>query len=365
MGVIDWVAQKLRAGRQLQPLAPLRALRRSAEVLSTAKHLPVGMSPRQEVWSLNKTKLYRYASPLPPEARRKTPLLFVYSLVNKPYIFDLRPGRSMIEYLAQQGVDVFLLDWGTPGLEDKTLGLDTYALDYLPRAVRAMRQLTGRPDFALLGYCLGAVEALLYAAMRPDPSLRGMVLLTPPVEFECDERSAFSNWFADGSLDIDQLVRTLGNIPAELVEHGAKMLKPVDNYVNTYSGMLDKIDDDNSVEGWQALHRWVHEGVPFAGEAFRQWATDFVRENRLMRGTLAYQGIPVSLSAITAPALLVVAENDHIVPPSQSLPLLDKLGSQDKELYRVPAGHVGLVIGRSAKNGLWPKVSSWLSARMD
>ena len=61
------------------------------------------------------------------------PLLLVFALMNRPSILDLRPGNSFVEYMVDQGFDVYLLDWGTPGQEDRNLKFDDYVLDYLPR----------------------------------------------------------------------------------------------------------------------------------------------------------------------------------------------------------------------------------------
>ena len=83
----------------------------------------VGQTPKEVVWTLNKAKLYRYIPVVPAEQRHKVPLLLVFALMNKPYILDLRPGNSYIEYMVKQGYDVYLLDWGVPGPEDKDLKL--------------------------------------------------------------------------------------------------------------------------------------------------------------------------------------------------------------------------------------------------
>ena len=328
--------------------------------IQSANQLEVGCTPKAVVWSLNKTTLYRYAPMVREEKRHKIPLLLVYSLVNRPYVFDLRPGRSFIEYLVERGFDVFLLDWGTPGIEDKDTGIDEYTLEYLPRAVRAVKRASRQEKLFMMGYCIGAVQALIHAALDTDASLQGLITLTAPVDFSVKEKGIFAHWLTADNLDVDRLVRMTGNIPPEMVEMGAKMLRPVDNYVGTYTALAEKVEDDTAVEGWQALYKWVHDGVPFTGEAFRQWVIYFVRENRLMSGNLLLRGKRVELSKITAPVLNVVAEHDHIVPPAQSMSFLAHLASTDQETFRVQAGHVGLVIGRSAKQGLWPKVASWL-----
>ena len=84
----------------------------------------VAQTPKQVIWTLNKAKLYRYIPVVPAEQRHKVPLLLVFALMNKPYILDLRPGNSYIEYMVKQGYDVYLLDWGVPGIEDKDLKFD-------------------------------------------------------------------------------------------------------------------------------------------------------------------------------------------------------------------------------------------------
>ena len=80
---------------------------------------PIAQTPKELVWTLNKAKLYRYIPVVPAEKRHPVPLLLVFALMNRPYILDLRPGHSFVEFMVSQGYDVFLLDWGVPGLEDK------------------------------------------------------------------------------------------------------------------------------------------------------------------------------------------------------------------------------------------------------
>ena len=108
-------------------------LNRATKVLTKEPDPEVGPSPKEVIWTKNKAKLYRYTSEHPK--KHKVPLLLVYALINKPYILDLTKGASFVEYLVNRGFDVYLLDWGTPGYEDKDMKLDDYVLDYIPRAV--------------------------------------------------------------------------------------------------------------------------------------------------------------------------------------------------------------------------------------
>ena len=103
----------------------------------------IAQTPKELVWTLNKAKLYRYIPVVPKEKRHPVPLLLVFALMNRPYILDLRPGHSFVEYMVNKGYDLYLLDWGAPGPEDKNLKFDDYTLDYMPRAIRKLKAISG------------------------------------------------------------------------------------------------------------------------------------------------------------------------------------------------------------------------------
>lgn len=338
----------------------------SARAITESKTVPVGPTPREVVWTLNKTKLYRYlpTQPVDPAKKKPVPLLLVYALINRPYIFDLRSGGSFIEYMVNEGFDIFLLDWGTPGLEDKDTRFDDYATEYLPRAVRRMLKVADADEFSMLGYCIGAALAVLYAALYPQAPLRNLILLTAPLDFSNTDDSIFTTWLDERFFNVDRMVDSLGNIPPEIIEFGAKLLKPVENFVGAYTTLYwEFMDDPESVANWQAMQRWIHDGVPVAGEAFRQWVKDYIRANALIRGEHVVKEQVVDLSNIEANFLNIVAKYDHLVPPHQSTSVMDLVSSRDKTLKIIPAGHVGLMAGRNARYKLWPKLAAWLAER--
>ena len=226
-------------------------LRRASKVLTTKAQ--IAQTPKEQIWALNKTKLYRYV-PVVPEARRHpVPLLLVFALMNRPSILDLRPGNSFVEFMVSQGYDVYLLDWGSPGPEDRNLKFDDYALDYLPRAIRKLKSVSGATEFSILGWCIGAILATLYAAVRPDDGLRNLLLLTAPLDFSKKENITFARWTDERYFDVDKTLAMFGNMPAELIEYGAKALKPVENFVGNYLRLWDNLDNPAVVESWHAM----------------------------------------------------------------------------------------------------------------
>ena len=325
----------------------------------------IAQTPKEVVWTLNKAKLYRYASPLPREQRHKLPLLLVFAIMNKPHVLDLRPGHSFVEYMLRHGYDVFLLDWGAPGPEDKNLKFDDYALEYLPRVVRKVKSLTGSEQFSMLGWCLGALISTLYAAARPNDGLKNLILLTAPLDFSDKRSGGFIRWTSDQSFNADRIVDSLGNVPGEMIDYGAKALKPVENYIGTYLNLWDNIDNPKVVDSWHAMNTWVRDTIPMAGGAYRQLINDFYKENRLMEGNLVLRGERVDLANLRANLLNVIAESDHITPPCQSEAAMTKIGSSDKEVFRVRGGHIGIMAGSGAEKNTWPHIHHWLSARAD
>ena len=323
----------------------------------------IAQTPKEIVWTLNKARLYRYIPVVPPEARHRVPLLLVFALMNRPTILDLRPGHSFVEFMVARGYDVYLLDWGIPGFEDKDLKFDDYVLDYMTRAIRKVKALSGSEDFSLLGWCIGAILTTIYASMRPDDGLRNLLLLTAPLDFSRPKELTFAQWTDEKHFDVDRVLSTYGNMPGEMIDYGAKALKPIENYIANYLKLWENLDNPRVVESWHAMNTWVTDIFPMAGGAYRQLIVDFYRNNRLMKGELKIRGELVNLKRLRANLLTVIAEGDHITPPCQSEGVLEKISSTDTEIFRVPGGHIGIMAGSGAQKQTWPHIDAWLAAR--
>jgi polyhydroxyalkanoate synthase len=308
------------------------------------------------VWRKNKARLYRYVGKSP--ATHRTPVFLVMPLINRAYILDLRPGASFVESLLGRGYDVFMLDWGIPGEEDRALDVDTLMTGYLARAVRKARAVAGVEQLTVLGYCIGGTLAACFAALYPE-HVRNLVLFTAPIDFA--DAGDFGRWTAKGVFPVDRLVEVFPTVPGSLPDMGSRMLAPLPNTIGTYVRLWERLGDPHfNVAGWQAMNRWVNEGVPFPGAAYRQWITQFYQENRLASGTLELSGQPVRLEAIHCPLLNVAAESDKIAPRSTTSAIMHLVSSPDRSEQVLKGGHVGIVAGRNASAHLWPSVGDWL-----
>ncbi len=336
---------------------------RGTRIMLDGARADTGQTPRTTVWTKNKAKLYRYE----PEREKKhpVPILMVYALINKPYILDLMPGNSLVEYLLAEGFDVYLLDWGIPGDEDSGLSFEDYVLDYIRPATRRVLWTSGAQSYTLFGYCMGGTMSAMYASLFPEQPLENLVLLTTPIDFAPEAVGLLGLWTREEYIDPGLLVESLGNIPDDFIDNSMQMLKPVQNYVGTYAGMWERILQEKPMGTWEAMNKWVNDGTPFPGAAFAQWIQDFYQGNKLAEGKMELRGLKVDLANITCPILNIAGEKDHICPLPQARATMDLVGSEDKEFFVLDAGHVGLMTGRGAKKGLWPKVSAWLSERSE
>jgi polyhydroxyalkanoate synthase subunit PhaC len=326
----------------------------------SARDAPVGVTPRELIWRKNKACLYRYARQTP--ATHQTPIILILPLINRAYILDLRPGSSFVEHLLGQGFDVFLLDWGVPGDEDSGLDISALLTRYLPRATRKASEAAGGVPLTVLGYCIGGTLAACYTALYPESpvAVRNLVLFTTPIDFS--DAGTFGVLTRKGMFPIEKLTSVLPLVPGPMPDMGARLLSPLPTTMGTYVRLWERLGDENfDLAGWQAMYRWVNEGVPFASAAYRQWITEFYQDNKLAGGRLKINGQRVDLAAIRCSLLNVAALGDEIAPRPTTRAIVRLAGSLDVEEIVLPGGHVGVVVGRAARTGLWPRVTDWLT----
>lgn len=334
-------------------------IKRASEIMTVEAEPEVGLTPKEIIWKKNKTKLYRYITDEPKQY--KTPLLMVYALINKPYILDLTPGFSMVEYLVNRGFDVYLLDWGTPGEEDKYMKLDDYILDYIPRAVKKVLRTADADEISILGYCMGGTMTSIFASLHPNLPIKNLVFMTSPFDFE--KTGLYQVFLDERYFNLDNVIETYGNVPPEMIDFGNKMLKPITNFYGPYVSLMDRSQNQKFVDSWKLMQKWLTDGIPFPGEAYRQWIRDFYQQNKLMKGELTIRGRKVNLRNIEANILNIAAEKDLIAMPHQVEALMNVVSSSDKKYVCVPTGHVSVTFGPKANNVTYPTIGDWLAER--
>lgn len=319
----------------------------------------IGQTPKDIVWTKNKSQLYHY---IPKgEIKHPTPILLIYALINKAFILDLYPGMSLVEHLVDDGYDVYMLDWGEFEWEDRNIVLDDLIYDYIAPVVQKTAEISKTKEISILGYCWGGSMAGMYASLFSDPIIKNMIFIASP--FDYAQAGISSTWLKSPNFGIDNIVDTYEIIPKEYIDFNVKYLNPINNFISTYTRLWKMIDEDSSVENWRILNRWVNENTHFPGEIYRQLVKDFYKGNKLINNEIELRGRKVELNNIDSAILALAGEADHIVLPSQTSTLLEKVSSKDKTYLSYPVGHGGLVFGSLAKKKVFPVISSWLSER--
>jgi polyhydroxyalkanoate synthase len=332
---------------------------KAKEMFLTPDEPEVGQTPRDLIYRKGKARLYRYRATA--EAVYPVPVLMVPNLgISRPYIFDLLPGSSFIEYMVKQGFDFYLLDWGIFEDEDDSVTVDECVLRILPVMVKKLLESSQAKEVSLLGYCMGAPLSACYIAVHPDAPVRNFINMAGPIDFE--RAGFFTTWMNKSHFDVEKLVDTFGGVPADLIRVGFKLLKPTAD-LSSYTNLWWNLWNDRYVEGFKALNKWANEYIAIPGSFFKQWVEEFYQGNRMLKGELRLNGRRVDLSNIRCSVLVVGAQTDYIAPAACVKAMVDVVSSGDKEYVELPGGHISLIAGRQAATVAWPRVSGWLSPR--
>jgi poly[(R)-3-hydroxyalkanoate] polymerase subunit PhaC len=330
---------------------------KGSEVLTEIEEVDVGTAPKELVYEEDKLQLYHYTQEGPVTC--DVPVLIVYALVNRQYMLDLQPDKSIVRNLLQHGIDLYIIDWGYPTKADMYLTLDDYINGYLGACVDLIRKRSGKDKINLMGICQGGTFCGIYSALYPE-KVKNLITLVAPFDFSTNDGLLF-RW--SKYMNVDALVSTYRIVPGEFLNAGFLMLMPFTLNIRKYVDMIDLIEDKEKFLNFLRMEKWIFDSPGQARECLRQFLKDCYQENKLVKGELKVGDKTVDLKNITMPLLNIYASADHLVPPSATKPLNDLVGSSDKSLYEFKGGHVGVFVGTKSQKELAPAISQWLQER--
>jgi polyhydroxyalkanoate synthase len=324
-----------------------------------ATRVRVGSTPHDVVYEEDTLKLLRYQN---NNVAFREPILICYALVNRPYILDLQPSRSVVQQLLKRGFNVYLIDWGVPTAADRTMRLYDYVCGLMKHVGDFVRADSGSENFHLFGYCMGGAMSAMYTTIFTE-LVKTLTLLAAPIEFS-DDKGLLHLWTKEDYFDVDKLINAYGNCPPALLQGAFGMMKPVQNFIEKYTGFWDNLHDEKYLENFFAMEQWANDNIPVAGETFREFVKCLYQRNQLVKGEFRLRhDVPVKLERITCPLLLLTAEFDHLVPPASTLGIKPHVRSKDIKAMSIAAGHVGLVTSSKAHRQFWPDAANWIAER--
>ena len=269
----------------------------------------------------------------------------------------------MIKQLLARGFEVYLIDWGVPSAADRSMTVKDYVDGLMKNCADVVLKRQQASALHLVGYCMGGTMSTMFTARNPD-IVKTLSIMAAPIDFAAGkDESLVTFWSNPDYFDVDALVDAFGNVPATFLQASFQMMKPVQNYYSKYITFFDKMDDDKFIENYFAMEKWTNDNIPVSGETFREFVKKLYQRNELIKGEYKLGNELVDLTKITCPLQILMASADHLVPPSQSEALKDKVGSKDIKCRTLSAGHIGLSVSSKAHKTFWPEVTQWLADR--
>jgi polyhydroxyalkanoate synthase len=315
----------------------------------------VGQSARELVHQVGKIQLFRYLPPEDSEPRRGDPVLLVYSIINKPFILDLVPGHSFIEHLLEQGLEVYLIEWGQTEPGDRETTLDSYIDPGIESCVQHIKRRTGAPAVSIFGHCIGGNLALLYAAQHPDEVSRLITLTTPGT---AAKGGVVALWADKNLFPVDAIIDTFGHMPAKLIRYTFMAIKPYYEVIK-WKMFLENVGTDGVMSLFYPVDRWANENVDIPGGVFQKFIVEVLHEDRFQRGETLINGRRADLRQITCPYLNLAASGDWIVVPDSAQVINDAVGSEDNRFNLIDGPHVAIMIDPRVRHH-WTEMSDFL-----
>lgn len=330
----------------------------------TDEEVDIGSTPKDVFYARETFEVYRYKPVVDKDKLHPVPMLISTPLINGYEVADLQPDRSLVRNFLNEGIDVYMVNWGYPKRTDRYNDIDDYVTDFLDDIVDHVIDGSGVDKINLFGICMGGTMATCYSALHPE-KVRNLVLTVTPIDFhqtKVEGQPHVGLLFEMGrSVNVDAMVDAFGNVPADVLNVSFLMASPFTLMFGKYADTIDLLDNKEALLNFLRMEKWLFGGPEVAGEAYRQFVKEFIQQNNLVSGKLKLAGRKVDLKNLSMPILNVFAERDHLVPPPSTTALGKYVGNKDeyKELP-IKTGHIGIYTGGASQKILAPGVAEWL-----
>jgi len=323
-----------------------------SEGITRYRHYPRAPRPPEPplFWRDGTTRVLDYGT----GEKDAPPLLVVPSLINRGYILDLTERQSLMRYLAAEGFRPFLVDWGAPGPEEQDFDLTRYICWRLEPAADEIFDATGQAP-ALVGYCMGGLLTLALACRRPDRAA-ALAFLATPWDFHAAPPANIRMLKAMVP-GLTAAIEQWHGLPVDILQ---AMFSSLDPYLTTnkFRRFAAMKETSGQAGKFIALEDWLNDGVPLVGPVARECLIGWYVDNTPAKGDWRIDGEAVLPEKIKAPSLVIVPENDHIVPPGSAAALSDAIPGAERT--SLAAGHIGMVAGGRARTMLYKPLGQWL-----
>lgn len=319
----------------------------------------IAATPYDVVYQTDRVKLKHYKPVRASSLKISTPLLVTYALINRETMLDLQPERSVVKTFLENGINLYMIDWGYPTSKDKFLTIDDHVNGYMDTMVDFILKREKVEKINLMGICIGGTFSVMYSALHPD-KIKNLITTVSPTNFDTDQGllHIWMKW-----VDADKMIETFGNMPGDLMNLGFLLLNPARLMIDKYIGFLENMDNKDFVENFIRMEKWIFDSPDVPGETFRQLIKDCYHNNLLIKNEMEIGGHMIDLRNVTMPLLNIYAQYDHLVPPGAADKITGAVGSTDTEDVCLDTGHIGIYVSSKTQKEFAPRIVKWLGQR--
>lgn len=327
----------------------------------------IGSTPKDVVYSRETWELYHYHPTVDKKDLHSIPMVIIPPLINGYEVADLQPDRSLVRNFLNEGIDVYLVNWGYPKRCDMYLQWDDYVCDFIDDVVDFIRKERDLDKINMFGICQGGTMSVTYCALFPE-KVKNLVLTVTPIDFQrgkVEGQPHVGLLFEMGkTANVDLMFKAFGLIPADVLNVSFLMASPFTLMFGKYADTIDMLGDRNAMLNFLRMEKWLFGGPGVAGAVYRDLVKRFLQGNQLVKGELELDGQKIDLKNVTMPVLNIFAERDHLVPPDCTKALGEYVGNK-KDYTEMPikTGHIGIYTGGASQKILAPEAAKWLKAR--
>lgn len=329
---MEHLKEDLKAGR-----GSLRIKQTDFDAFEVGRNIAV--TPGKVIYQNELMQLIQYAPTT--EKVFKRPLLIVPPWINKYYILDLNPKKSLVSWLVDQGFTVFVISWVNPDERLAMKGFSDYMREGVLEAVSAVGKATGEDDLNIVGYCIGGTltaATLAYMAEKGDDRVKSATFLTTQVDFE--KAGDLMNFVDEDQLKtLERSMARKGYLEGGRMATAFNLLRSNDliwSYVvNNY--LLGREPMAFDLLYWNA----DPTRMPAATHSF--YLRECYLNNRMSKGEMVLDGVRIDLKQVKVPAYNLATREDHIAPLASAFRVGKCLGGKTR-LVVAASGHIAGVV---------------------
>ena len=305
----------------------------------------IATSPGAVVFRNRMFELIQYA---PSTATvHKRPLLIFPPWINKFYILDLKEKNSLIKWIVNQGITLFVVSWVNPDASYADVGLDTYVEEAFLVAIEQVKQITGEKKINVVGYCIaGATLGLTLALMkkREDTSIASATFLTTLTDFsDQGEFGVFlDNDFVDG---IEREVNEKGILHSFFMSRTFSYLRSNDLI---YAPAIRRYMMGQAPPAFDLLF-WNGDGTNLPARMAIEYLRLLCQQDLFAKGKFPLLGEELSIKDVDVPLCAVACETDHIAAWTSSYDGIRQMGAKDKTFILSESGHIAGIVNPPSK----------------